>query len=215
MLRPLMLFVLLLALVATVPAVAVDAPTPGKDLMDNPIPPGEDPGSGPRKIKTCATDPTACETHPVPVWSAESGFTGLDGQGMGYCVSYVLPDGTPGHVNVPFHRPSASDPEAFRASVANAIRGLGGANLTRCLAKAARLPLHAQGKAAAVCHAHAATVERQAAGVTFSWEVSRPTPVNGNEPGIVCSCATLIADPSVVGPKYACGGTCGNCMVCN
>lgn len=208
---PLTLFLALslLAVMAGL-AVAVDKPAPGRDVMDSPIPPGETPGGQAKKMKVC---PDGECGSVVPVWSHDSGFVGLDGQGLGYCVSYTLPDGTVGRVDVPFHRPDPKDPEALRQSVSNAIRALGGAHLSRCMERASKKPLHAQAQAAEVCRAQAAQVERRAGGVTFAWE-GRPFSIVGTDPGPRCTCATLIHDPGTVGSQYACGGACGNCISC-
>lgn len=189
-------------------SLAVDS-KPNKDLMDSPIPPGDTPGDA-KKMKVCPDG--ECDGGPmVPVWSSSSSFTGLDGNGTGYCVSYTMPDGTPGRVDVPFHKPT--DNEGLRKSVGAALRVLGGEAFSRCMERASRKPLHAQAKAAEVCHAQAAQIERRASDVRFSWEPERPFMMVGGDP-IVCTCATLIADPGVVGPRYSCGGACGNCVSC-
>lgn len=189
-------------------SIAIEKPTPGKDLMDSPVPPGETPGGQAKKMKVC---PDGDCGQVVPIWSRESGFTGLDGQGMGYCVSYTLPDGTPGRVNVALHRPT--DNEGLRQSVANAIRVISNEGKGRCMERASKLPLHVQEKAAAACAAEAAGVDRRAGNIRFAWEPERPFMIVGTDP-IVCSCATLVADPAVVGARAACGGPCGNCVYC-
>lgn len=199
---------------------AADRPAPERELMDSPIPPGDIPPG--KKIKCLSDD---CPESPAPTAEVVRAlWKGLDGNGNGYCLTFVTPDGVTTNVKVPFHRPDFNNGlEGLRRSVANAVKHTAREYEGRCVrALAGKRDALAE---VAACRSSAESFAARAAGVRFSWEVpatlagsgglateaGKPTIV-GDDGGVTCTCSTFVGSDVVPGP--ACSGGCGNCWTC-
>lgn len=198
--------VVLLATVAVTSwCVAGDDHKPAKphQLMDSPIPPGDDP-------------------TPPAVFPRDLHLTSGP-----YCVSVALGDQVFAHVQT-FHQADVGNLDRVRASIVTAYRNTAREYEGRCVQAAASLALDAQAERVKKCRGEAALLRSRAdRGVVFAGEPApgsepaltteggRPT-IAGDDGPLTCTCSTLLYSPDVVGGggRYACGGECGNCWSC-
>jgi hypothetical protein len=114
-----------------------------------------------------------------------------------YCVSVA----GLGRVDVPLHTPDLAKLDELRGSVRNALALLINQAEVRAAGDPARIEVSRSLK------------ERLALGVRFSFEPEATRYQKGGPGEIVCTCSTLVYDPTVVGSGF-CTGACGNCISC-
>jgi hypothetical protein len=123
--------------------------------------------------------PTADRGAPLPM-------NGLDGHGLGYCVTLMEGDAQIGQVLVPFHRPDPQKRDEFTISVYNAVTLIAqNAGRPDLASKAVSLRIASPGDA-----------------------------VEDTTMTCVCTNTIWIGTPGKGGSVAGCGGACGSCMAC-
>jgi hypothetical protein len=114
-----------------------------------------------------------------------------------YCVSVA----GLGRIDVPLHTPDLAKLDELRGSMRNALALL----INQAEVRAADDPARAE--------VARALKDRLAKGVRFSFETEATRYQKGGQGEIVCTCSTLVYDPTVVGRGF-CAGACGDCFSC-